>query len=322
MLIGFHFGTCSHGVGDRVGDQPHARAGREGVGPAAEVLLEDVVLGRALELLRGRALLLGGDDVERQQPGGGGVDRHRGVHLIERDPLHQRPHVAEVGDRDADLADLAAGELVVGVIAGLGRQVEGHRQAGLALLQVAAVELVGAPGIGVAGVGAHHPGAVALGQAGRGGVLRHGSHSTVAGRFRPGRRRVRARGPDGRRGPFADRRRARYREGMPEESKAAEEHALLAQITEPLAALPQCAGAGRPEPDFPVVLRGYDRLAVDAYVRQPEELIRAPRRPLPRRSRCGARSSGSGSRSPASSSAPTRPRRRSRRCRAGRPRTG
>ena len=37
----------------------------------------------------------------------------------------------------ADLADLAARELVVGVVAGLRRQVEGDRQAGLALGQVA-----------------------------------------------------------------------------------------------------------------------------------------------------------------------------------------
>ena len=81
MLIGFHFGTCCDRVGDRVGDQPHARAGGEGVGSAAQVLLEDVVLGRALELILGHALLLGGDDVQRQQPGGGGVDRHRRVHL-------------------------------------------------------------------------------------------------------------------------------------------------------------------------------------------------------------------------------------------------
>ena len=59
-------------------------------------------------------------------------------------PSSSVAHVAEVGDRDADLADLAAGELVVGVVAGLGGQVEGHRQAGLALGQVAAVQLVGA----------------------------------------------------------------------------------------------------------------------------------------------------------------------------------
>ena len=145
-------------VGDRVGDQPHARTRRERIGAAAQVLLEDVVLGRALELVLGDALILGGDDVERQQPGGGGVDRHRGVHLVERDAVEQRLHVALVGDRDADLADLASRELVVGVISGLGGQIERDRQAGLALLEVLAVELVGAAGVRMPGVRAHHPG--------------------------------------------------------------------------------------------------------------------------------------------------------------------
>ena len=45
----------------------------------------------------------------------------------------QRPHVSQVSDRDADLADLAASQLVVRVVAGLRRQVEGDRQPGLAL---------------------------------------------------------------------------------------------------------------------------------------------------------------------------------------------
>ena len=115
-------------------------------------------------LLLGDALLLAGHDVQRQQPGRGRVDRHRGVHLTQRDALQQRRHVAAVGDRHADLPDLAARELVVGVVAGLRRQVERDREAGLALLQVAPVELVGRLRGRVARVGAHHPGTVALGQ--------------------------------------------------------------------------------------------------------------------------------------------------------------
>ena len=55
----------------------------------------------------GDALLLGVRDVEREQPRRGGVDRHRRVHLAGRDAVEQGAHVAEVGDRDADLADLA-----------------------------------------------------------------------------------------------------------------------------------------------------------------------------------------------------------------------
>ena len=89
------------------------------------------------------AVLLRDDDVEREQPRRRRVDRHRGVHPVERDAVQQRVHVALVRDRDADLADLAARQLVVGVVAGLGRQVEGDREPGLALGEVAAVQLVG-----------------------------------------------------------------------------------------------------------------------------------------------------------------------------------
>ena len=52
-------------------------------------------------------------------------------------------------------------EHVVGVVAGLGGQVEGHRQAGLALGEVASVERVAGRGAGVSGVRAHDPGPVA-----------------------------------------------------------------------------------------------------------------------------------------------------------------
>ena len=82
----------------------------------------------------------------------------------ERDAVEEGPHVAEVRHRHADPADLAGGQLVVRVVAGLGGQVEGDRQAGLALGQVAAEQRVGRGGRGVAGVGAHHPRAVPLGQ--------------------------------------------------------------------------------------------------------------------------------------------------------------
>ena len=109
------------------------------------------------------ALLVGERDIERQQPGGGGVDGHRGVHLAERDAVEQRAHVAEMGDRHADLADLAAGERIVGVVAGLGRQVEGDRKAGLALGEVLPVELVGGFRRRMPRIGAEHPGLVALG---------------------------------------------------------------------------------------------------------------------------------------------------------------
>ncbi len=60
-------------------------------------------------------------------------------------------------DRHTHLADLAAGELVIGVITGLGRQVERDRQARLPLGQVPAVKRVGFRRIGVTGIGPNDP---------------------------------------------------------------------------------------------------------------------------------------------------------------------
>ena len=105
-------------------------------------------------------LLLGDHLVEREQPHRRRVDGHRGVHLGERDVVEQLAHLAEVGHRYADLADLAARQRRVGVVAGLRGQVEGDREPGLALGQVAPVERVGRLGRRVAGVGPHHPGFV------------------------------------------------------------------------------------------------------------------------------------------------------------------
>ena len=141
-----------------VDDQPAARLGREDVRAPGQVLLHDVVLRRAAQLGRRHALLLGVGDVEAEQPRRGGVDRHRRVHAAGRDAVEQRPHVAEVGDRHAGLADLAARLGGVGVVAGLGGQVEGDRQPGLTLGQVGAVQRVRGGRRRVARVRPHQPG--------------------------------------------------------------------------------------------------------------------------------------------------------------------
>jgi len=59
---------------------------------------------------------------------------------------------------------------------------------------------------------------------------------------------------------------------MPDQSSAASEHAILQEITVPLETLPDDAVAAV-HADFPVALRGYDRLAVDEYVRQTSQLV-------------------------------------------------
>ena len=146
---------------DQVLGQPERGVGRKHIGAARQIFLDDVVLGRALKLAARRALFVGDRDIERHQPGRGRVDGHRGVHRRERNPVEQRAHVADMGDRDADLADLAAGERMVAVETGLGRQVEGDREAGLSLGQVLAIEPVGLARGRMAGVGAEDPGLVA-----------------------------------------------------------------------------------------------------------------------------------------------------------------
>ena len=55
-------------------------------------------------------------------------------------PVEQRPHVEDRVDRDAGHADVARDARVVAVVAAMGGEVEGDRQALLAGGEVAAVE--------------------------------------------------------------------------------------------------------------------------------------------------------------------------------------
>jgi uncharacterized protein with HEPN domain len=59
---------------------------------------------------------------------------------------------------------------------------------------------------------------------------------------------------------------------MPDQSSAATEHAILAEITRPLEALPSDPLAVV-DANFPSALRGYDRVAVDEYVRLTRRLV-------------------------------------------------
>jgi cell division initiation protein len=60
---------------------------------------------------------------------------------------------------------------------------------------------------------------------------------------------------------------------MPDESTASTEHALIQEITAPLQTLPDDPVPDVADVDFPIALRGYDRLAVDAYVRRTSQLV-------------------------------------------------
>ena len=146
-------------VAEGVHGQAHARPGREDVVAAGDVLLEDVVLDGARQPV-GRDALAGRDQlVQQHQQRRRRVDRHRRRHVAQRDPVEQALHVLQRVDGDAGAADLAAGQLVVGIEPQLGRQVEGHRQAGLAALEQQVEALVGLVRGAESGVLAHRPGA-------------------------------------------------------------------------------------------------------------------------------------------------------------------
>jgi cell division initiation protein len=59
---------------------------------------------------------------------------------------------------------------------------------------------------------------------------------------------------------------------MPDQSSAATEHSILQEITAPLEHLP-ADPVSVVHADFPVALRGYDRMAVDAYVQRTSQLV-------------------------------------------------
>jgi vacuolar-type H+-ATPase subunit H len=60
---------------------------------------------------------------------------------------------------------------------------------------------------------------------------------------------------------------------MPDQSSASSEHALMQEITAPLATIPDDPVPAVADVEFPSALRGYDRLAVDAYVQRTSQLV-------------------------------------------------
>ena len=144
-------------VGEDVGREAHRALRRVDEVPTRRVLLEDVVLDRAAQLLRGDALLLADELVEEKKNRRRCVDRHRRRDLVQRNLVETGAHVIDRVDRDARAPDLAEAARVVRVAAELGGEVERHRETGRAVLEQVAVAGVGLSGGRVAGVLAHRP---------------------------------------------------------------------------------------------------------------------------------------------------------------------
>jgi hypothetical protein len=140
------------GVGENVGDDAQRGARRVDVGVAHHELFEDVVLDGAAELFRRHPLLLGGDDIQRHHRQHRAVHGHRHGHPVERDAGEQGAHVVDRIDRNARHADVAGDPRVIRVVAAVGGEIEGDRQALLPGGEIAAVEGIGVLGGREAGV--------------------------------------------------------------------------------------------------------------------------------------------------------------------------
>jgi hypothetical protein len=146
----------------RVHDEVDGRLRREHELVLRRVLLEDVVLGRAGQAGAVDAALVADDPVHGEDHRRRRVDGQRRRHVLERDPVEQRVGVDHRVDRDPDLADLAAVDRVVGVVAEQRRQVEVGREAGLAVGEQVLVAPVGVLGLAEAGDLADRPRAAAV----------------------------------------------------------------------------------------------------------------------------------------------------------------
>ena len=127
---------------DHVDDEPHGRLGREDPLLLRDVLLEDVRLRGAAQLVARDALLLADADVVGEHDRRRRVDRHRGGDGVERDAVEERLHVGERVDRHALAPDLAQRAGVVGVVAHERRHVEGGREPRLPVVEQVVEALV------------------------------------------------------------------------------------------------------------------------------------------------------------------------------------
>ena len=140
------------GIGKDIGDDAQRRFRRIDIGVAHHEFFEDVVLDGAGELFRRHALLFGGDDIERQHRQHGAVHGHRHRHLVERDAGKQRARVVDRIDGDARHADVAGDARMIAVVAAMGGEIEGDREALLPGGEIAPVEGVGILGRREAGI--------------------------------------------------------------------------------------------------------------------------------------------------------------------------
>ena len=170
-----------------VDHQPHRRLGRIDVFLLGDVFLQDVILQSARDFLPIRSLFFRDGEVHRPDDRRWGIDGHRGGDVGERNLVEEHFHIGEGTDGHAAFADFALGKWMVGVIAHQGGEIEGGREAGLALCQKVSKALVGVLRRPKTGKLAHRP---------KPPAMHSGVNAACVGRL-PGKAKVAVRVPAG-----------------------------------------------------------------------------------------------------------------------------
>ena len=140
------------GIFEDVGDDLHGELRRVDIGVAHHELLEDIVLDGTCHLLEFGTLLESGVDIEREDRQHGAVHGHGDGHLVQGDAGEEDLHVLQRADRHTCFADVTYDAHVIGVVAAVGREVEGYGQTFLTGSEVTAVEGIGLLSGGESGV--------------------------------------------------------------------------------------------------------------------------------------------------------------------------
>ena len=120
---------------DGVSHEPHGLPRWVDVLLLGHEFFEDVVLNRSRKRFPSGTLLLRDNEVHRPENRRRGRNRHGRRHISERDSVEQLLHVGKRRNGDAALSDLAFGHRVIAVVTHQCRQIEGHRKAGLPLVE-------------------------------------------------------------------------------------------------------------------------------------------------------------------------------------------
>src|SRR5205085_373655 len=96
-------------------NQAQRWARRIDVCAARYVLLQNVILNRAIDFLERDAVTPCDGQIKTEQSRSGRVDSHRSRDGIQRDAVEESLHVFDGVNRYADFADFACGERIIGI---------------------------------------------------------------------------------------------------------------------------------------------------------------------------------------------------------------